>query len=119
MEAKAVARYIRVTPRKARRVLDLIRGKKAGEASVALRFMPYRAARFVEKVLKSAMANAVEKFPNIDVDSMKIVKAYADQGPMMKRIEPRAMGRANIIRKKTSHITIILAMEEQEKLLAK
>ncbi len=109
MEAKAIARYVRMTPRKARRVLDLIRGKKAGEASVALKFMPYRAARAVEKVLKSAMANAIEKFPNLDVDSMRIVNAVADEGPMMKRIEPRAMGRANVIRKKTCHITIVLA----------
>jgi len=109
MEAKAIARYVRMTPRKARRVLDLIRGKKAGEAVVALKFMPYRAARAVEKVLKSAMANAIEKFPNLDVDSMIIAHAVADQGPMMKRIEPRAMGRANVIRKKTCHVTIVLA----------
>ncbi len=109
MEAKAIARYVRMTPRKARRVLDLIRGKKAGEAVVALKFMPYRAAKAVEKVLRSAMANAIEKFPNLDVDSMIIANAIADQGPMMKRIEPRAMGRANVIRKKTCHITIVLA----------
>jgi large subunit ribosomal protein L22 len=115
MEAKAIARYIRMTPRKARRVLDLIRGKKAGEASVALKFMPYRAARAVEKVLKSAMANAIEKFPNLDVDSMRIVNAVADEGPMMKRIEPRAMGRANVIRKKTCHITIVLASGAEPK----
>lgn len=108
MEARAIARYIRVTPRKARRVLDLIRGKKAGEAIVALRFMPYRAARYVERVLRSAMANAMQASPNIDVDSLRIVQAVADQGPMMKRIEPRAMGRANIIKKKTCHITIVL-----------
>ena len=111
MEVRAIARYIRVTPRKARRVLDLIRGKRAQEAMVALKFMPYRAARYVEKVLRSAMANAVEKAPNLDVDSLKIAHAVADQGPMLKRIEPRAMGRANVIRKKTCHITIVLAEE--------
>lgn len=108
MEARAIARYIRVTPRKARRVLDLIRGKKAGEAITALRFMPYRAARYVEKVLKSAMANAMQKSPNLDVDSLTIAHAVADEGPMMKRIEPRAMGRANVIKKRTCHITIVL-----------
>lgn len=112
MEARAIARYVRVTPRKARRVIDLIRGKKAGDAVVALKFMPYRAARFVEKVLKSAMANAMQKYPTADVDSLRIVHAVADQGPMMKRIEPRAMGRANVIRKKTCHITIVLKGEE-------
>lgn len=114
MEAKAIARYIRITPRKARRVLDLIRGKKAGEAVVALRFMPYRAARYVEKVLKSAMANALQKSPTLDVDSLRISYAVADEGPMMKRIEPRAMGRANVIRKKTCHITIVLTSQEEK-----
>lgn len=114
METRATAKYMRVTPRKARRVIDLIRGKKAGEALVALRFMPYRAAKDVEKVLKSAMANALNRGVNVDVDSMRIVDARAEQGPMMKRIEQRAMGRANIIRKKTSHITIVLK-EEIEK----
>lgn len=114
MEARAIARYIRVTPRKARRVLDLIRGKRAGEAVVALRFMPYRAARLVEKVLKSAMANALQKSPTLDVDSLRIAHAVADEGPMMKRIEPRAMGRANVIRKKTCHISIVLQEEKKE-----
>lgn len=114
MEARAVARYIRVTPRKARRVLDLIRGKRAGEAMVALKFMPYKAARYVEKVLKSAMANATKRAPRLDVDSLKIAYAVADQGPMFKRIEPRAMGRANIIKKRTCHITIVLAQEVTE-----
>lgn len=114
MEAKAIARYIRITPRKARRVLDLIRGKKAGEAVIALRFMPYRAARYVEKVLRSAMANAMQKSPNLDVDLLKIAHAVADEGPMMKRIEQRAMGRANVIRKKTCHITIVLASEQEK-----
>ncbi len=114
METRAIARYIRVTPRKARRVIDLIKGKRAGEALTALRFMPYRAARYVEKVLKSAMANALQKAEHIDVDSMRIVDARADQAPMMKRIEERAMGRANIIRKRLSHITIVLK-EDREK----
>ncbi|MDI6890470.1 MAG: 50S ribosomal protein L22 [Thermodesulfovibrionales bacterium] len=111
MEAKAILRYARITPRKARRVIDLIRGKSAGDALLFLHFMPYRGASFVEKLLKSAMANAEQKKAD-NPESMKIVKAFVDQGPVMKRIEPRAMGRANIIRKRTSHVTLILSDEE-------
>lgn len=101
-------RYVRITPRKARRVVDLIRGKTAGDAMIALKFMPYRGAVIVGKLLRSAMANAEQK----DVASpeeMKVVKAVVDEGPMMKRMRPRAMGRANIIKKKTSHITLVLS----------
>lgn len=110
MESRAILRYARVTPRKARRVIDLIRGKRAGEALVNLRFMPYRAARQVEKLLRSAMANAEQKQVR-DAESMVISKAVVDAGPSMKRMEPRAQGRANIIRKRTSHITIHLKEE--------
>lgn len=110
MEAKAVLRYARITPRKARRVIDLIRDKTAGDALQYLKFMPYRGAKFVEKVLKSAMANAEQK-KALNPEAMKISEAYVNQGPVMKRVEPRAMGRANIIRKRTSHITIILKEE--------
>ncbi len=110
-EARAVLRYARCTPRKARRVINLIRGKKAGDAMLALRFMPYRAARMVEKLLKSAMANAEQKDVAVP-EEMRIAEAYVDEGPMMKRLFPRAMGRANIIRKKTCHITIVLREEE-------
>jgi len=107
MEAKATLRYIRIAPRKARLVVDVIRGKKAGEALTSLRFMPQHASRVVEKLLKSAIANAEQK--NLgDADSLKITKAYVDQGPTMKRVMARAMGRANIIKKKTSHITLVL-----------
>ncbi|HHN64132.1 MAG TPA: 50S ribosomal protein L22 [Nitrospirae bacterium] len=113
METRAVMRYARITPRKARRVINLIRGKKAGEAMVALKFMPYRGARFVQKLLKSAMANAEQKEVAVPED-MRIVRAYVDEGPMMKRLFPRAMGRANIIKKKTCHITIVLKEEEGE-----
>lgn len=107
MEAKAKLRYIRVTPRKARLVVDVIRGKKAGEALSILKFMPQHASRVVEKLLKSAIANAEQK--NIgDVDRLKVKTAFVDQGPVMKRVMPRAMGRANIIKKRTSHITLVL-----------
>ncbi len=111
MESRAVLRYARITPRKARRVVNLIRYKNAGDALLFLRFMPYRGARFVEKLLKSAMANAEQK-KAVNPEAMKIVKAFVDQGPSMKRLETRAMGRANIIKKRTSHITLILSEEE-------
>ncbi|MBI4686115.1 MAG: 50S ribosomal protein L22 [Nitrospirae bacterium] len=109
METKAVLKYAMVAPRKARRVADLIRGKKAGDALISLRFMPYRAAKIIGKVLRSAMANAEHK-KAINPEDMNI-KAYVDQGPSMKRVEPRAMGRANVIRKRMSHITVVLTDE--------
>lgn len=111
MESTALIKYVRVTPRKARRVVDLLKGKSASEAMVLLKYMPYRAACFVEKALKSAIANAEQKNIKVDIDKLKIVKAIVDQGPTMKRLEPRAMGRANIIKKRTCHIKIILAEE--------
>jgi large subunit ribosomal protein L22 len=110
MESKAILRYARITPRKARRVVDLVRYKSAGDAVIFLRYMPYRGARFVEKLLKSAMANAEQK-KAVNPEEMKITQAFVDQGPVMKRVEPRAMGRANIIRKRTSHITLVLSEE--------
>ena len=110
MESRAILRYARITPRKARRVVDLVKGKNAGDAILSLRFMPYRGARIVEKVLESAMANAEQK-KAVNPESMKIVKAFVDQGPTTKRVEPRAMGRANVIKKKTSHITLVLSEE--------
>jgi large subunit ribosomal protein L22 len=110
MESKAILKYARITPRKARRVIDLVRYKNAGDALIFLKYMPYRGARFVEKLLKSAMANAGQK-KAVNPEEMKIVQAFVDQGPVMKRVEPRAMGRANIIRKRTSHITLVLSEE--------
>ncbi|MBF0538049.1 MAG: 50S ribosomal protein L22 [Nitrospirae bacterium] len=108
MDAKAILRYARITPRKARRVTSLIKGKKAKEAAVLLQFMPYRGADMVAKLLKSAMANAGKK--NVaDPDELNVALAYVDQGPTMKRIMPRAMGRANVIKKRTSHITLVLS----------
>ncbi|HSW63775.1 MAG TPA: 50S ribosomal protein L22 [Dissulfurispiraceae bacterium] len=111
MEAKAILRYARITPRKARRVIDLIRGKRASDAMLSLRFMPYRGAKLIEKVLKSAMANAEQKNAHLDIDKLRVKVALVDQGPMVKRMEPRAMGRANMIKKKSSHITIVVAEE--------
>jgi len=107
MESKAILRYARIAPRKVRRVTDLIKGRKAGEAVISLKFFPHRAAKIVTKVLRSSMANAEQK-KVADPESMKITKIFIDQGPVMKRMMPRAMGRADTIRKRTSHITLIL-----------
>jgi large subunit ribosomal protein L22 len=112
IQTKAIYRYARVTPRKARRVVDLIRGKQAGEAMVSLKFMPYRAAKLVEKTLRSAMSNAEQKAESVDAERMRISKVVVDEGPVMKRMKPRAMGRANIIKKRTSHITLHLTGDE-------
>ena len=108
MEAKAVLRFARIAPRKVRIVLDLIKGKDVDEALSILRFTPKAASRVVEKLVKSAVANA-ENNNNMDRDSLYISKAYADQGPTLKRFRARAMGRANMIRKRTSHITVVVS----------
>ncbi|MCX8030445.1 MAG: 50S ribosomal protein L22 [Thermodesulfovibrionales bacterium] len=111
MEAMAILKYARMSPRKARRVVDLLRGKRATEALIFLRHLPYRAAVPIEKVLKSAIANAEQKDTKVDIDKLKIKTALVDSGPIMKRIETRAMGRANVIKKRTCHIKIILSEE--------
>ena len=110
MESKAILKYAKCTPRKARRVVDLIRGKKAGDALLSLKIMPYRGARFIEKILKSAMHNAEQKNNNVDSEAL-LIKAFVDEGSMMKRVEQRSMGRANMIKKKSCHITVILTEE--------
>jgi large subunit ribosomal protein L22 len=112
MEARAVARYIRISPRKVRLVIDLVRGKKVDEALAILEFTPKRAAKVVKKLIQSAVANA-EQNPDVDVDNLYIKRIYADDGPTLKRIRPRAVGRAYLIRKRTSHITVILDELEQ------
>ncbi|HAK88102.1 MAG: 50S ribosomal protein L22 [Nitrospirae bacterium GWC2_46_6] len=111
MESKAILKYARITPRKARRVVDLIRGKRASDAMVSLKYMPYRGAVIIAKLLRSAMANAEHKDSHVDMDKLKIKTVFVDHGPVMKRMEPRAMGRANVIKKRMSHITIILTEE--------
>ena len=108
MEAKAQARYVRVTPQKARRVVDLIRGLSAGEAQAVLRFAPQAASETVGKVLDSAIANASNNL-NLDPLTLVVAAAYVDEGPTMKRFRPRAQGRAFRIRKRTSHITVVVA----------
>lgn len=107
MEARAVARYMRISPQKVRLIMDEVRGKKVEEAVRLLSFSPIRGARVLKKLINSAVANA-EANKEIDVDTLYIKRIYADQGPIMKRFRPRAMGRASRIRKRTSHLTVIL-----------
>jgi large subunit ribosomal protein L22 len=107
MEAKAVARYVRVTPQKARRVVDLIRGMNAGEAQAVLQFAPQAASEPIGKVLASAVANASHNL-NLDPATLWVSQAFVDEGPTMKRFRPRAQGRAYRIRKRTSHITVVV-----------
>lgn len=107
MEAKALARQIRISPQKARLVADLVRGKDVGTAINTLRFMPKKGARILRKIIESAVANASQN-EAIDVDTLYIKTIFIDGGPTMKRIRPRAMGRASRILKRTSHITVVL-----------
>jgi large subunit ribosomal protein L22 len=107
MLTKAVAYYIRVSPTKARLIANLIRGKSAGEALAILKFSPQAAARLIEKVLRSAIANAEHNHQVRSPEDLR-VGAFIDGGPSLKRIQPRAMGRAFHIRHRTSHITVTL-----------
>jgi len=111
MEARAVARYVRVSPRKARLVVDLIRGKKIDDARAILKFSPRAAAEVVEKVLNSAVANA-ERNLHVKSDDLIVGSTFVDEGPTLKRIRPRAMGRAFRINKRTSHITVVVKQRE-------
>ena len=110
MEARAQARNVRVTPMKARRVVDLIRGLPAEEAAVLLQFAPQGASEPVGKVLDSAIANAVNNH-SMAAGDLVVSKAYVDEGVTYKRIRPRAQGRAYRVRKRTSHITVVLSDE--------
>lgn len=105
--ARAQARFVRVTPQKARRVIDLIRGLPASEAQALLRFAPQGASEPIGKVLDSAIANATNNF-NLDSRTLVITEAFVDEGPTMKRFRPRAQGRASQILKRTSHITVVV-----------
>ena len=111
MRTKAVARFVRVPPRKVRLVLDQVRGKGVSEALQILPYIPRAAARLVEKVLRSAIANAEHNHQVRTLDDLRIAQAFADGGPSMKRVQPRAMGRAFFIRHRTSHLTIVLSDE--------
>jgi len=108
VEAKAVGRFIRVPTRKARLVVDMIRGREVAQALSTVRFTKKTAARAVEKVLRSAVANAQHTLGLKDVERLVVGQAFVDEGPTVKRIQPRAMGRSFPIRHRTSHITIVL-----------
>ena len=106
MRTFARARFIRVSSRKAQLVLEQIRDKSVGEALATLQYTPRIAARLIEKVLRSAVANAEHNHQVRDLDALRIVRATADGGPSLKRVQPRAMGRAFFIKHRTSHLTI-------------
>jgi large subunit ribosomal protein L22 len=117
MEAKASARHVRVSPQKARRVVDLIRGKGATDAITTLTFAPQSASDPVKKVLESAIANCRVKADResvaFDERELVVSAAFVDEGPTMKRFRPRAQGRAGRINKRTSHITVIVSDETE------
>jgi large subunit ribosomal protein L22 len=113
MQAKAVAKYVRISPRKVRQVVNVIRGKKVNEALAILNFIPNGSRVDVAKVLKSAVANAEHNY-DMNVNDLVITEIFVDQGPTIKRIRPRAMGRADQIRKRTSHITVVVGEKEED-----
>jgi large subunit ribosomal protein L22 len=110
MEIKAVARYVRISSQKVHKIIDAIKGKPVEVGLGTLKFMPHKAAAIVEKIVRSAVANAGQN-PDIDVDSLVIRNVTADQGPTLKRFKARARGRGTRILKRSSHITVILAEE--------
>lgn len=107
MKARAVAKFMRVSPFKARLVANNIKGKAVEDALNILRFTPKKSAKVISQVLYSAIANA-EQIPGVDVDTLVVDRVVVDEGPTWKRIQPRAMGRAYRIRKRTSHITVVV-----------
>lgn len=115
MEARAISKYVRISPRKARAVVNLIRGKDVSEALTILRFLRRRASKFVEKTVKSAASNAIDIAgkDKLDIDSLYIKEARVDEGATMKRYRARAYGRASMVRHRTSHITVVV--EEKKK----
>jgi large subunit ribosomal protein L22 len=116
MQARAVARYVRQSPRKMRLVAELIRGKDVNEAYGVLRFTQKKAAEVVEKTLRSAVANALHKADEqgerVDIDELYVKRAFVDEGPTMRRWRARAMGRATPIRKRTGHVTVVVDRRE-------
>jgi large subunit ribosomal protein L22 len=108
MESKAIARYVRITPRKARLVVDLVRGKNVENALDMLDVMPKKAARIVAKALRSALANAEDRNASVDVDRLYVKTAFVDEAPTFTRWSPRAHGRATPIIKRGSHITLVV-----------
>ena len=112
MEAVARARYIRMSPRKVRQMIDVIRGRDAQEALAILKSSPRKSSYILKKVLQSAMANAENNF-NMNQDALYVHRAFVDEGPTIKRFRPLGMGRGTVIKKRTSHITIIVKEREE------
>ncbi|WP_040225845.1 50S ribosomal protein L22 [Bhargavaea cecembensis] len=111
-QAKSIARTVRIAPRKVRLVVDLIRGKQVGEAVAILRLTPKAASPVVEKVLKSAVANAEHNY-DMDINNLVVSEVFVDEGPTLKRFRPRAQGRASKINKRTSHITVVVSEKKE------
>ena len=111
-QAKAIARTVRIAPRKVRLVVDLIRGKQVGEAIAILKHTPKAASPVVEKVLNSAIANAEHNY-DLDVNSLIVSEVFVDEGPTLKRFRPRAQGRASAINKRTIHITLVVSEKKE------
>ncbi|MDR7438616.1 MAG: 50S ribosomal protein L22 [Armatimonadota bacterium] len=114
MEARAIAKYIRMSPKKVRRVADVVRGRPVQEALALLRVLPHRGARVIEKAIRSAVANAEHNL-ELDPDHLVVSRISVDRGPgggMWKRLWPRARGRADIIRRHTCHVTVVVAERE-------
>lgn len=113
MEARAIAKYVRISPLKVNFICEEIRGKQVDEALVMLQFTPKRGAKELSKVLNSAIANAENNF-NLDRDELYVKEAYANDGPTMKRYRPQARGMAHPINKRSSHIGVVVAEIEEE-----
>ena len=107
MEVRAVAKYVRISPQKVRLISDAIKGKPVEKALATIKFMPQKAAGIVEKVLRSAVANA-DQVPDLDIDDLVVGNLTADVGPSLKRFRARARGRGTRIIKRTSHVTVVL-----------
>lgn len=111
MEVKATAKYVRISPRKVRLVVNTVRGKPVEDALATLRFLPNAAAKAVAKVVQSAAANAENNF-QLSPDELYIARIYADEGPTLKRFRPRSRGRVSPILKRSSHITVVIGEKE-------
>ena len=114
MEVKAEAKYVRCSPQKARLVVDMIRGRQAGEAISILQLTNKRVAQQIEKVLRSAIANAEDRQEDLDVDTLYVSRAFVNEGPRTKRIRPAAMGRAHRYQRRMAHLVIHVAGKEEE-----
>jgi large subunit ribosomal protein L22 len=113
MEASATYKYMRISPQKARLVVDLIRGKSVSEAFSILNFTKKRVTHDLEKILRSAVANAEQKAENLDVDDLVVSRAFVNEGPRQKRVRPAPMGRAYRYQRRTSSITVVVGTQEE------